>query len=346
MKTFIRIFLVLSLFILPVNAAEFTAPTVPNSAEKYMPDHSDSFAGGIWEMVEKTLELLEPSVIEATQICLSLIAISLVLGVAEKISPATNNVTDVVGVLLIGLIVLQRTDSFIQLGAETVKQLSDYCNLLLPVISGALAAQGAVTTSSVLYAGTVLFNAVLSTVITRFVVPLLYVFAVMSIVDHAVGSGLLTDICKFIKWLMIWILKLTIYVFTGYLTVSGVISGSTDAAALRATKLAISGVVPVVGGIISDASESILVSAGLMKSAAGLYGFFATLAIWIGPFVKIGIQYLMLKITGAICGAAGAKQPTLLIQQITSIMGIVVATTVTMMVLILISIICILKGSA
>ena len=143
---------------------------------------------------------------------------------------------------------------------------------------------------------------------------------------------------------MTWSLKIVLYIFTGYLTVSGVVSGSADAAAIRATKLAISGVVPVVGGIISDASESILVSAGLMKSAAGLYGFFATLAIWIGPFVKIGVQYLMLKITSAVCGVTGAKHPTMLIDKLTSSMGIVLATTVTMMLLILISIVCLLKG--
>lgn len=346
MKVVIKLLLILSLIVIPVKASEFTAPTVPNSAEKYMPEHSNSFSDGIWELIDEAISLLQPSIADAAEICLGLIAVSLTLGFAEKISTATSRIADIVGAVLAGLILLRQTNSFIQLGADTVEELSEYCNLLLPVMSGALAAQGAVNSSAALYAGTVLFNAVLSSAISKLIIPMLYIYCALVVADNAVGGGLLTNLCKLLKWMMTWSLKMILYVFTGYLTVSGVVSGSTDAAAVRATKLAISGIVPVVGGIISDASESILISAGLMKGAAGLYGFFATLAIWIGPFIKIGAQYLMLKITVAICGIAGAKRPSALIQQMTSAMGILLAMTVTMMLLILISIICLLKGSS
>lgn len=346
MKVVIKILLIIFLIAMPVKATEFTAPTVPNSAEKYMPEHSESFSDGILELVEEAVKLLQPSIAAAAEICLSLIAVSLALGFAEKISTASGRISDVVGAVLVGLILLRQTNSFIRLGADTVEELSEYCNLLLPVMSGALAAQGAVNASAALYAGTALFNAVLSTAISKLIIPMLYIYSALSVADNAVGNGLLTNLCKLLKWVMTWSLKVILYVFTGYLTVSGVVSGSTDAAAVRATKIAISGVVPVVGSIISDASESILVSAGLMKGAAGLYGFFATLAIWIGPFIRIGVQYLMLKITGAICGIAGAKRPTMLVQQITSAMGILLAMTVTMMLLILISIVCLLKGTS
>lgn len=344
MKVIIKLLLILFLIAMPARATEFTAPTVPNSAEKYMPEHSNSFSDGIWDLVEEAIKLLQPSIMDAAEICLALIAISLALGFTERISTTTVHISDIVGAVLIGLILLKQTNSFIKLGADTVKELSEYCNLLLPVMSGALAAQGAVNTSASLYAGTTLFNAVLSTAISKLVIPMLYIYSALVVADNAVGGGLLTNLCKLIKWMMTWSLKLILYVFTGYLTISGVVSGSTDAAAVRATKLAISGIVPVVGGIISDASESILVSAGLMKGAAGLYGFFATLAIWIEPFIKIGVQYLMLKVTAAICGIAGAKRPTTLVQQITSAMGILLAMTVTMLLLILISIVCLLKG--
>jgi len=346
MRTVIRLLLILFLLTMPVKATEFTAPTVPNSAEKYMPEQYDSFSHGFWELIEEAIRLIQPSIMEAAEICLSLVGISLALGFAERLSNGIPHICDAVGAVLVGLVLFRETNSFIQLGAETVEELSEYCNMLLPVMSGALAAQGAVNTSAALYAGTTLFNAILSTLISRLMIPMLYVFSVLVVADSAVCNGLLTNLCKFLKWLMTWSLKTILYIFTGYLTVSGVVSGSTDAAALRATKLAISGVVPVVGGIISDASESILVSAALMKGAAGLYGFFATLAIWLGPFVKIGVQYLMLKITGAICGVAGAKRPTVLVQQITSAMGVVLAMTATMMLLILISIVCLLKGAS
>ena len=112
---------------------------------------------------------------------------------------------------------------------------------------------------------------------------------------------------------------------------------------IKATKLAISGAVPVVGGLISDASETILVSAGLMKGAVGSYGLLAALSIWIGPFLKIGCQYLLLKITAAVCGVVGNKENTALISDFSGAMGMLLAMTGTVCLLLLVSTICFMK---
>ena len=113
---------------------------------------------------------------------------------------------------------------------------------------------------------------------------------------------------------------------------------------LKATKLTISGMVPVVGSIMSDASEAVLVSAGLMKNAAGIYGLLAVIALWIGPSVQIGLQYLMLKGTAGICEMSGAKHMSELMKDFSSAMGMVLAMTGAVCLMFLISIICFMKG--
>jgi stage III sporulation protein AE len=128
------------------------------------------------------------------------------------------------------------------------------------------------------------------------------------------------------------------------MSITGVVSGTTDAAAVKAAKLTISGMVPVVGGILSDASESVLVGAGVMKSAVGMYGALALLAICAEPFLRIGIQYLMLKATGAVCEMFGSKQLTALIQNFCAAMGILLAMTGSVCLLLLISTVCFMKG--
>ena len=96
---------------------------------------------------------------------------------------------------------------------------------------------------------------------------------------------------------------------------------------MKATKLTISGMVPVVGGILSDASEAVLVSAGIMKNAAGIYGLLTVIAIWIGPFLRIGVQYLMLKVTSGTCEIFGAKQMTEIMKDFSCAMGFLLAMT-------------------
>ena len=63
--------------------------------------------------------------------------------------------------------------------------------------------------------------------------------------------------------------------FTAYINLTGLISGSADAAAIRTAKTLISTVLPVVGGIASDASSAVLaaaVSAPLINSLLRLIG--------------------------------------------------------------------------
>ena len=143
---------------------------------------------------------------------------------------------------------------------------------------------------------------------------------------------------------MTWLLKITLYVFTGFISITGVVSGPTDAAALKAAKLTISGMVPVIGGILSDASEAVLVSAGTVKNSIGLYGMFVVLALWINPFLRIGAHYIMLRMTGGVCSIFSSKRISELIQDLASSMGFLLAMTGSVCVMILISTVCFMRG--
>jgi stage III sporulation protein AE len=137
---------------------------------------------------------------------------------------------------------------------------------------------------------------------------------------------------------------MVVYIFTGYISVTGIVSGATDAMTLKATKLTISGVVPMVGNILSDASEAVLVSAGLMKNAVGIYGLLAMLAIGIGPFIQLGAQYLLLKVTAGISDMFGTKKIAAIIKDFSTAMGLMLAMTGALCLIFLISTICFMKG--
>jgi stage III sporulation protein AE len=128
------------------------------------------------------------------------------------------------------------------------------------------------------------------------------------------------------------------------MSISSVITGGTDKATLKAAKLAISGAVPVVGGIMSDASETILLGAGVVKNAAGIYGLLAVIAIVILPFLRVGILYLLLKATVAVCGIFSVGKISELVQGFSDAMGFLLGMTGTASLLFLISIVCFLKG--
>ena len=342
-KLFLTV-LILCYLAIPVSAAEFTAPTAPESAQEWMPETDLSFTEGLLEILSKVLSNIQPSVAEGVRVCVQITAAVLLVSLVRQFQSGAGYAADLTGTIVIGLILLGASQSMVALGTETVTQISDYGKLLLPVMASAMAASGSATASAGLYLGTAFFDSLLSSAISAALIPLIYVFLALSAANCALGEDLLKQMKDFVKWLITWILKTLLYIFTGYMGITGVVSGTTDTATLKAAKLTISGMVPVVGSILSDASEAVLVSAELVKNAAGVYGLLAILSIWIGPFLKIGAQYLLLKLTGSVCGIFGTKAATQLIHDFTAAMGFLLAMTGAVCLMLLISTVCFMKG--
>lgn len=342
-----RLLMLLALiFILaaPVSAMEFTAPSAPDSVQELMPMETESFAEGLWSIVKSAIGNFAPNVAAAAGNCMALAAVVLLASVFNTMSGISKKVIRLTCTLALAVILIGQANGMVNLCASAVQEMSDYGKLLLPVMTGALAAQGGATGATALYAGTVVFDTLLSSVIGKLLVPMVYLFLALAVANSAAGEDLLKKLRDLLKWLMTWSLKIILYVFTGYMSITGVITGTADAAAVKAAKLTISGVVPVVGGILSDASEAVIVSAGVMKNAVGVYGLLAVAAIWITPFLQIGLQFLMLKLTAMLCSVFGIKEASDLIEDFSGAMGLLLGMMGTVCFLLLISTVCFMKG--
>lgn len=344
MRKLIIFAILLSFIVFPVSAMEYTAPEAPESAQPYMPPEQETFAQGLLFIIKTALSKINPELISASKICFTVTVAVLAMSVLQSLTEIAVNTVRLTGAVVIGILLLESTNTFIQLGSDTITELSEYGKLLLPIMTSALAAQGGITTSAALYTGTVFFIALLTSVITKLIIPGLYIYLCLCIANSAIEQDILAKAKGFVKWGMTWVLKIILYIFTGYISITGVISGAVDASALKAAKLTLSGVVPVVGGILSDATETILVSAGIMKSSAGVYGIFAVLAVCISPFLQIGIQYILLKASGAVCNIFGCKPVVKLIEEFGTGMGFVLAATGSICIMLLISLVCFLRG--
>ena len=331
--------------ILPVSAMDFTAPEAPADVQKYIPEDTENFADGLWYVIKTTIASARPDLIEAAKACLTIIATALLLSFVSQVSKMNDRIICLLAAVSIGLIMLNSAKSFINIGVDTIEQVSGYGKLLLPALTAAAAANGTATAAAALYTGTFIFTAILTTLISKCIVPLIYIFIALCVADCAIDNDVFKELKKFIKWLTTWSIKTVLYIFTGYMGITGAVSGSVDAATLKAAKLTISGAVPVVGSILSDASESIIVSAGIMKNAAGIYGLLATIAICLGPFLKITLQYWLLKLTCAICSIFSQKKVHGLLDEMSSTMGLILAMTGAVCLLLLISIVCFIRSS-
>jgi len=327
---------------MPVNALDITAPPLTGTAAVDVPE-AGSFGEGLMMIIKDLLPLIRPDIHEAAGVCTGIICAVILCSVLRTFSSDIERVSDIIAVACIGATVLYSMDSMVRLAEDTIGEMSVYGKLLIPVMTTALAAQGAPGTSAALCAGTLAMDTLVIGVINRLLLPGVYMFLALSIAAAATGEDLLKKCRDLIRNLMTFFLKTSLSVFMAYMGITGIISGTTDAAALKVTKASISMFVPVVGGILSDAAGSVLIGVKLAKNAAGLYGIFALLVIFLEPFILIGCHYLMLKLTASVCSVIASKPVTELICDISSGMGLLLGMTGAVCVLLLVGVICYLR---
>jgi len=76
--------IVVLLLILPVSAMDFTLPDAPAEAQKYMPEDTQTFSEGLWYILKNAIKDLQPDVYEASRICLSILAVIILVSVIQN----------------------------------------------------------------------------------------------------------------------------------------------------------------------------------------------------------------------------------------------------------------------
>ena len=153
-----------------------------------------------------------------------------------------------------------------------------------------------------------MFSGLLMKVSDSLIIPAVYAYLALGMADCVLQQDRLKRLRELLGRLIEWTLKGIVYGFTAFLGACGIFAGNVDAAALKAVKFTISGVVPVVGGMISNAAETVLSGASVLKGLIGTYGMLAVLALFLTPFLKMSISYFSLRLTAGLSGILDCRQ--------------------------------------
>ena len=231
------------------------------------------------------------------------------------------------GALAVTAVAVTDVNSLLGLGKTAIDGMSSFANVLLPAVAAVTAATGAVTGAAARQMAAVLFCDLLVNLVSRLLIPLLYGYIAVSVAQAALGNDGLQRLAGLLKWIVTTVLTGVMLAFVGYLTVSGVVAGTADAMTVKAAKFAISGAIPVVGSILSDAAETILASAGVLKGTVGVFGTLTILGICLLPVLQMSVHYLLYKVVAALATTVGAGRVCGLVEQIGSAFGLMLGMT-------------------
>lgn len=328
MKKLFLCLMLCSVLYLPVGAAYGSGEiekALPSGAGEIMGDmkpgelSAEGLAERLYNYALNALRMELPAILRPVAV---VVAASVLCSVGDGMQLKKEiDYVNLAGCLAIAVAALGDVNSVSAMGRQALEEMQEFSRVLLPVLASASAGAGAIGSAAAKYAATALFMDVLMALARNVLLPMLGAYAAALAASAATGDGRLKAAVKFMKWLNKISLTALVSLFTFYLGFSGIAASGADAAAAKAAKTLIASFVPVVGKMVAGASDTIAAGAGLIRSAVGVYGLGAILAICAAPFVAIGLRYLLFKAAAAVVCLVAGDRISSLVEGVGSVYG-------------------------
>ena len=261
--------------------------------------HPESQLEKLWMyLTGSSQDMLVSAVRNAALLLVIVFLTALCAAVTEN--SACGAVTQMAGAVAVAALSAEHISSCISVGCEALWSLSDFSKVLLPSMCAAASASGAFTAASAKYAATTLFFDGLLSLETKILLPMLYAYAALMIGGHTLQNDTLLSVASLIKRIFKVFLVAVATIFTFYLSVTGVLTGTADETAAKAAKTAVSSTLPVVGSIVSDAASTVLSGAAMLRNGIGIIGLLGVLSVCTLPYLTLGVHYLLYKLAAGI----------------------------------------------
>ncbi len=191
----------------------------------------------------------------------------------------------------------------VQLGLEAVGKMVSFMQAILPLLITLLAGSGAILSAGLFNPFVIAITYLTSQLVTKWVMPMLFLSGIIDLTTGFSENIRLTGLAKTLRQGGMVVLGVGLSLFLGIMAVYGVAGSVGDGTAMRAAKFLAKTMVPVVGGMFSDAAELVATSSLLLRNGVGLLGLVAILFLVAVPILKLISLILVYRL------AAAAIQP-------------------------------------
>ncbi|MBM7613999.1 stage III sporulation protein AE [Alkaliphilus hydrothermalis] len=283
------------------------------------------------ELVQVGLQVLFKEVVANWVLLTQIIVLSSIYAILSNLQNAFEN--DIVGKLAYSvcyLVIITLTiKSFLialTIGREAIDLMVTFMHALLPVLLAILLAMGGITSSAFFHP--VLLGAVgfVGTVVKTLVLPLIFFSTVLSIVNNFSSKIQITKLAGLLRQLAVMILGSILTAFIGVISIQGITAASVDGVTMRTAKFAVDKFIPIVGGFLSDAMDTVVGCSLLLKNAIGAIGLITVFLICLIPMIKIIALIVIYKLCAAVIEPIAQKQLVDCLNQMSNALVLLFAT--------------------
>lgn len=244
------------------------------------------------DIIRGSFSLLFREVMVNWYLLIQIILLSLIYAILSNLQSSFENKTISrlaynVCYLMIASLVIKSFFIAINIGAEAIEMMVTFMQLLTPIVLTLILAMGGITTAAFFHPILLGGIGLIGTVVKSVVLPLLIFSAVLSVVSNLSTKIQISKLANLFKQSAIALLGFILTIFVGIISIQGIAAASVDGIGLRTTKFAIERFIPIVGGFLSDAMDTVIGCTLVLKNGIGALGFLVIFLICLLPVIKI-----------------------------------------------------------
>lgn len=302
------------------------------------------------DIVQGTVKYFLKEVVANWNILGQIIVLAAIYALLSNLQSAFEN--DVVGklannvcYLVIITITIKSFMIALDLGTETIEIMVTFMQILLPILLTILIALGGVTTSAFFHP--VLLGAIgfIGTIIKSVVLPLILFSAVLEIVNNLSSKVQVTKLASLLKQSAVVILGFVLTTFIGIISIQGITASTVDGVTIRTAKFAVDKFIPIVGGFLSDAMDTVIGYSLLLKNGIGVIGLIFIFIICLAPMLKIIALVTIYRICAAIVEPIAKSQLSNCLNHMSNSLVLIFATVASVAIMFFITITVIVGAS-
>lgn len=282
----------------------------------------------IQSILKRFVQLLLGEIYEAAKILTKLILPILLFGILQSMRLKKNgqNVSNVALMACYAIVCgvcVTVFYSMADLAQNTMTTLDVSVKGLIPILFSVIAAGGGLTQTAVVQPTIFVASQVLVILIHQFLFPMILFRFALIITDHFSETARLKLFGELLHKVIKWILIFSLTIFVGIITVQSIAGSSIDAVKLKGAKYAVNTFIPLVGGTLAEALESIGGSVMLIKNTMGMAGIIGIILLCLVPVIKIFMVVFIFRLTAAVCQPVSDERFCTLLNSIADSIGLI-----------------------
>ncbi len=211
------------------------------------------------------------------------------------------------GIIYMVLIILA-LNSFhvaISYATEAIDNMLSFMIALIPLLLALMATVGSIASVAFFHPVILFLVNTSGLLIKNFVLPLLFLSALLSIVSTMSEHHKVTQLAKLLRNVSMGALAFFFTVFLGVMSVQGATAAVADGITIKTAKFITGNFIPVVGRMFTDATDTVMSASILLKNSVGIIGALLLLLLAIFPAIKVLILAFIYSMAAALLQPLG-----------------------------------------